>query len=169
MKYRDEEDKCYGVTGMAIGLTIFEADDLFNSITIDAEGLDCISFTPEYYFTGNPAISARNAWKSVLEHYQLTSGLVIADAMCRRMFRDRGSMDKALRKSLYEAIAEEGKNSCQLEDDEVEQIFEKSYRYLMKLLSNYQVQDIVQDFAKELKRRRIMTQHEVAEELRLLR
>jgi len=78
-------------------------------------------------------------------------------------------MDKALRKSLYEAIAEEGKNSCQLEDDEVEQIFEKSYRYLMKLLSNYQVQDIVQDFAKELKRRRIMTQHEVAEELRLLR
>lgn len=169
MKYRDEEDKCYGVTGMAIGLTIFEADDLFNSITIDADGLDCISFTPAYYFMGNPAISARNAWKSVLQHYQLTSGLVIADAMCRRMFRDRGSVDKALRKSLYDAICEEGKTSCQLEEDEVDQIFEKSYRYLMKLLSNYQVQDIVRDFAHQLKTRRVLTQHEVAEELHMLR
>ena len=32
MKYRNEEDKCYGVAGMAIGLSVFDADDLMTEV-----------------------------------------------------------------------------------------------------------------------------------------
>ena len=37
MKYRNEEDKCYGVAGMAIGLNVFDADDLMTEVNIDAD------------------------------------------------------------------------------------------------------------------------------------
>ena len=53
MKYRDELDKCYGVAGMALGLSVLDADDLFTAITLDGEGPGCIQFTPEFFFAGN--------------------------------------------------------------------------------------------------------------------
>jgi hypothetical protein len=52
MKYRDEDDKCYGVTGMAIGLTIYNADEYFDGIDIDGDGMDCIEFSSNYFFKG---------------------------------------------------------------------------------------------------------------------
>lgn len=164
-----EEDKCYGIAGMAMGLTIFEADELYNSITIEKEGLDCIEFTSNYYFAGNPAMSAKKSWHYRLETYQITSGVVIADAMCRTILGEGQPVDRGLKNRLFEAISEEGRISCQLDDDEVERLFEKTFSYLYELLSNYQVQNIVRNFAKEIKSRRTMSQHEVAELLDMLR
>jgi hypothetical protein len=169
MKYRDEDDKCYGLTGMAIGLTIFEAEDLFSEISLDGEGLDCITFTPAYYFPENPIIEPKDTWQHTLSRYQMTSALVIADAMCRTIFHDHKAIDRDLRGRLYEVISLEGKESCQLEDDEVQRLFDKTYRYLQKLLTNSQVQDVVKDFAGQLKKSRRMAQQDVAELLRVLR
>ena len=48
MKYRDELDKSYGIAGMALGLSVFDADDLFTAFTLDGDGPDSILFTPEF-------------------------------------------------------------------------------------------------------------------------
>ena len=72
MKYRDELDKSYGVAGMALGLSVFEADDLFTSITLDADETGCIQFTPEYFFAGNPRLSPRGAWQYILGHWSIS-------------------------------------------------------------------------------------------------
>ncbi|MEF9923584.1 MAG: hypothetical protein RSA66_10345 [Muribaculaceae bacterium] len=168
MKYRDEDDKCYGIVGMAIGLTIWNAEELFTKISVDAEGFDCITFTSDYYFAGNPAVSAKVSWQSMLEHYKVTMGIVIANIMCRRMVGDDKSVENAIRKELFEALSQEGKDSCQLERDEIERLFDKSYSYLTQLFAHSQVKSMVHDFADDLKSRRSMNNHEVAEELRLL-
>lgn len=70
---------------------------------------------------------------------------------------------------MLDILLEEGKSSCQLEEDEVENLFNKSFNYLSQLFSNNQIKRLSHDFAHELKARRIMTNHEVAEQLRLLR
>ena len=66
MKYRDELDRSYGAAGMALGLSVFDASDLFTAISLDAEGPGCIQFTPEFFFAGNPRLSPRGAWKYIL-------------------------------------------------------------------------------------------------------
>ena len=58
MRYRSEEDKCYGVAGMAIGLSVFDAEDLLSEVNIDADGVDCVQFVPDFYYTGSPRVPA---------------------------------------------------------------------------------------------------------------
>lgn len=169
MKYRDEDDKCYGVTGMALGLTVWNAEDDFILISIDADGLDCITFTPDYYFCGNPAISAKESWRVILEHYKVIMGVIIANVMCRKLVMEHTGVDEVLRKRMFELLLEEGRSSCQLEEDEIETLFNKSFNYMAKLFSDSRIRRLSHDFARELKRRRVMTNHEVAEHLRLLR
>ena len=81
MKYRNEEDKCYGVAGMAIGLSVFDADDLMTEVNIDADGIDCVRFVPDFYFTGSPRIPASKSWHHIYAHYQVSMGLAIANAI----------------------------------------------------------------------------------------
>lgn len=168
MKYRNDDDKCYGVVGMAIGLNIWNATEMFTQISVDAEGFDCITFTSDYYFAGNPAISPKTSWQSILDHYKVTMGIVIANVMCRRMVGDNKAIDNTIREELFEALALEGKDSCQLDNDEIERLFDKSYSCLTQLFAHHQVKNMVHDFSATLKQCRTMSCHEVAEQLQLL-
>ena len=168
MKYRDDDDKCYGVAGMAVGLSIFDATELFNGITIDADGLDCVQFTPEFYFAGNPRLNAKEAWQEIFSHYQISMGLIIADAMCRKMIHDHGVVDRKMRNSLLSAMCDEGKELCQLEKDEVETIFDRYYSHLMQVFSDHGMGDAIKQLATQLKEQRSFSRVEVIDLLRHL-
>ena len=169
MKYRDETDKCYGIAGMSIALAIFDAEDLLAGVSLDGEGLDCISFVPNYYISGTPLLSPSTAWQNVFQRYQVTLGMTIADSMCRKMVLDNGSVDKKLRKALLDAACEEGKASCQLDSDEVERIFDKSFQYLLQTFKNKNVRSVIAEMAAALKERRSMSNCDVLEMLGALR
>ena len=81
LKYTDDQDKCYGVTGMAVSLVVWDADDMLARIDIDSD--DNIEFVPEYYFSGNPRLSAKVAWQYILKHYQASMGMMIGNVKCR--------------------------------------------------------------------------------------
>ena len=108
MKYRDEMDKSYGIAGMALGLSVFDAADLFTSITLDGNGEGAIKFTPEFFFAGNPRLSPRGAWQYILGHYRISVGLAVANALCRRMVLDNERADKQLREQLFDAACADG-------------------------------------------------------------
>lgn len=165
MKYRDEDDKCYGVAGMAVSLAFFKAEDLFTGVTLDGDGLDCIIFVPQYYISGNPALPPVTAWQDVFQRYQVTLGMTIADTMCRKMLRDNGSVDKKMKKALLEAAYEEGKVSCQLDSDEVDKIFDKSFQYFLNVFKNRDVRLAIKDLVTALKERRTMTSCDVMDML----
>lgn len=169
MRYRDEDDKCYGIAGMAVGLAIFDAEELFTGVTLDGEGLDCISFVPQYYVCGNPASSAVEAWQNIYQRYQITMGLIIADTLCRKMLRDHGVVDRKLRKQLLEAACDEGRVSCQLDSDEVEGIFDKSFQYLYQAFKNGRVSDVIKDIVVRLKEQRTMSNCDILDALKVLR
>lgn len=163
MKYRDDLDKSYGVAGMALGLSVLEADNLFTSITIDAEGQGCIQFTPEFFFAGNPRLSPRGSWKYILGHYRISVGLAVANALCRRMVLDNDKVDDKLRDELFTAAYEDGRDYCHLERDEVEPIFDEAFDNMTRLFSTSQVRKAMDAFADALQQRRTLSHIDVSD------
>ncbi len=168
MRYRDELDKSYGVAGMALGLSVFDANDLFTAVSIDADGPGCIQFTPEFFFAGNPRLSPRGAWKYILGHYRISVGLTVANALCRRMVLDNGKVDDKLRDQLFNAAFEDGRDYCQLERDEVEPIFDEAFNNMTRLFSNSQVRKAMDAFADALQQRRTLSHIDVTDILQQL-
>ncbi len=168
MKYRDELDKSYGVAGMALGLSVLDASDLFTAVTLDDEGPGCIQFTPEFFFAGNPRLSPRGAWQYILGHYRISVGLAVANALCRRMVLDNDHVDDKLRDELFNAAFEDGRDYCQLERDEVEPIFDEAFSNMARLFSDKRVRKAMDAFADALQQRRTLSHIDVTDILQQL-
>lgn len=168
MKYRDELDKSYGIAGMALGLSVFDAEDLFTAVTLDAEGKGCIQFTPEFYFAGNPRLSPRGAWQYILGHYRISVGLAVANALCRRMVLDNDKVDEQLRDQLFNVACADGQDACQLERDEVQPIFDEVFSNMMRLFGDSRVRKAMDVFADALQQRRTLTHIDVSDILQQL-
>lgn len=163
LKYTDESDKCYGITGMAIGLVIWNAEDIVANVDLDAEPADVVEFVPEYYFCGNPRVSAKNSWSHVLKHYQATMGMLIGNVLCRSYVLKGTHPSKETRARLLVSLDEEGRGSCALESDEIERIFDRSYAYLEKVFNHPGVSVIANEFATLLQERRRMSRADMME------
>ena len=73
-----------------------------------------------------------------------------------------------MRQRIYEVVAEEGRESCGLDDDEISRIFNQEYTVLFRVFNHTGVHGIVHDFADTFKRRRIMSRMDILEALRAL-
>lgn len=161
MKYRDELDKSYGAAGMVLGLTVFDASNLFTAVTLDGDGPGCIQFTPEFFFAGNPRLSPRGAWQYILGHFRISVGLAVANALCRRMVLDNDKVDDKLRDELFNAAYDDGRNYCQLERDEVEPIFDEAFENMRRLFADNRVRKAMDVFADALQQRRTLSHIDV--------
>ena len=168
MKYRDELDKSYGAAGMVLGLSVFDASDLFTAVTLDGDGPGCIQFTPEFFFAGNPRLSPRGAWQYIVGHYRISVGLAVANALCRRMVLDNEKVDDKLRDELFNAAFDDGRNYCQLERDEVESIFDEAFDNMSRLFSDSRVRKAMDSFADTLQRHRRLSHIDVIDFLQQL-
>ena len=166
MKYRDELDKSYGVAGMALGLSVLDASDLFTAVTLDGDDTGCIQFTPEFFFAGNPRLSPRGAWKYILGHYRISVGLAVANALCRRMVLDRA--DNQLRDQLFNIAFADGRDYCQLERDEVEPIFDEAFENMTRLFGDARVRHAMDSFVDTLQQRRTLSHIDVIDILQQL-
>lgn len=168
LKYTDENDKCYGVTGMAIGIVALDSEELLDSLSLDADSGESVKFTSEYYFSGNPRMSAKIAWNEILRHFQLSTAMMISNLMCRHYVCRHTVITDDLRKAMLEIASAEGRDTCSLDDDEINDMFVKSYNYLHRLFNHNGVQAVAVDFARKLSARRTLTRAEVIDELRAL-
>lgn len=168
MKYRDELDKSYGVAGMALGLSVFDAADLFTSITLDGDGPGAIEFTPEFFFAGNPRLSPRGSWQYMLGHFRISVGLAVANALCRRMVLDNDKADQQLRDQLLNAACDDGRDYCQLERDEVQPIFDEAFENMSRLFTDSRVRKAMDSFADALQQRRTLSHIDVVDILQQL-
>lgn len=169
LSYRDEKDKCYGATGMAMGMVIFDGENMLSSVSLDADPGEMIEYVAEYYFSGNPSVSAKAAWNRILSNYNLTMGMSLANVLCRRLVLDneRTLADETVGE-LQRLMLDEGRRSCSLDDDEISRLFNKNYSYLHRVFSHRGVQNVAHEFADTLMRSRRLTRNEVIEQLRAL-
>ena len=147
-KYSNEEDRSYGLAGMAVSVVVWDSERLFNAVDIDAAAGEAMEMTQEFYFSGNPGLSS--------------------NVMCRLYVHRNTQIDAGLRRRMLDFAVEEGKESCSLDDDETLRLFDKCYTYCHRVFNHPGVQQVVRDFAGTLRARRRLTRAEVAEELRAL-
>lgn len=169
LKYIDDDDRCYGITGMAMSLVIWDADDMLAAVDLDAAPSDSIEFVPDFYFSGNPRISAKTAWSSIFRHFQISMGMTIGNVLCRRLVHHRKPLTPELRDTLLKLFDQEGADACSLDHDEVLHLFNRSYDYLDRVFSHSDVQSVARSFADLLVAQRRLSRSEAMECLMALR
>lgn len=168
LKYIDEEDKCYGIAGMAVAIMVFDGENLLSSISLEAPANEAMEFTSDFYFSGNPRLSAKYSWNKLLEHYQLSIGMLIANIMCRNIVLHHKPISNELKNLAYRYVLEEGQDVCSLEKDEIKALFDKSYSYLYNIFNHSGVQNIIFEFVNQIKLKKSLSQKEVLENLQAL-
>lgn len=168
LSYKDERDKCYGATGMAMGVVIFDGEDMLAAVDIDGDPSSTLEFVADYYFSGNPRVSAKVAWNKILHNYNLSMGVSLANVLCRSLVMENHEIENDVVDQLRQLMIEEGHQSCSLDDDEINHIFDKNFSYLHRIFAHRGVQSVAHDFADTLLKSRRMSRSEVIEHLRAL-
>lgn len=169
LTYLNEDDKAYGLAGMTISLAALDAMDRIASVSLDAQDEPMITFSNEYYFSISPNMSPKSAWDTLINNFYLTAAMAIGNVASRSMVRlKQRDVPADVMQKLYEVISEEGKDSCSLEDDEIEAIYNKTRRHTQRIFGNPRVHTAVDEFVRTLSRKRRLTGGEIEDELRLL-
>lgn len=163
LKYSDEIDKSLGVAGMAIALLACDGENYIASVSVE-DGEDTLDFAPEAFFIGNPRFSAKIAWMQLMREYHVFSGMLLGNIMCRHIVPSK-SLKNDIIDIIHDLVSEHGSQTCSLDEDEIETLFNKDFSYFRRLFSHPAVSDVARDFANTLRIQRRMTAGEVFENL----
>lgn len=168
LRYKDEQDKCYGLTGVAMSAVIWDVEHLISGIYLDSDAFNSIQYTPQLVAECNAEISPRNIWNHNVEKFRLSMGMILSNILCRTYVLEHKFINHKTKQHIFEYFIEEGNSTCSLEKDEVETLFNKNYDYLHRIFSHPEVQRIANDFAQHLSERRSLSQAEIIEALQAL-
>ena len=48
LKYKNEQDKCYGLTGVAMSAVIWDMESMIYSISLDSDAFNSVRYTPQH-------------------------------------------------------------------------------------------------------------------------
>ena len=167
LAYTNEDDKAYGLAGMAISLAALDAIDRVASVTLDTNG-PMVTFSHQYYFSGSPSISPKTTWDNLLHNFYITSAMVLSNVMARSMVRLKEDVPAELLKQIHDEMVEEGRETCSLEEDEIDTLYDKTRTYMGRIFRNPRLHPAINDFAHLLSRRRSLSGSEILDELRAL-
>lgn len=167
LTYLNEDDKAYGLAGMAISLAALDAIDRVAAVSLDADG-PMVTFSHQYYFSGSPSVSPKVTWDTLLHNFYITSAMVISNVMARSIVRLGQEVPADLLDTIHKEIAEEGRDTCSLDDDEIDTLYDKTRSYMGRIFRNPRLHPAIDDFARTLSRRRSLSGSEIIDELRAL-
>ncbi|MDE6006101.1 MAG: hypothetical protein K2G67_00905 [Muribaculaceae bacterium] len=168
LAYLNEDDRAYGLAGMAISLAALDAIDRVAAISLDAEG-PMVSFANEFYFSGSPSISPKSTWNNLVHNFYITSAMAVSNLMARSLVRLGEEVPEALLDKVHAEMRAEGEESCSLEEDEVDRLFIRTTTGMRRIFGNRRLYPAIETFARTLSRRRNLSGTEIYDELRELR
>lgn len=167
LTYVNEDDKAYGLAGMAISLAALDAIDKVASVDLDSEG-PMVNFSHAYYFTGSPAISPKVSWDILVKNFHITSAMVLSNILARSIVRLHEDVSEDTLQEIYDIIRREGEETCSLEEDEVKTLFNRTYSYTRRIFCNPRLHPAVDEFARVISRRRTLSGMEIIDQLSML-
>lgn len=166
LKYKDENDKSLGIAGMAITLVFNDNEHMLASVSME-EGEEAVAMAEEFFFVGNPRMSAKIAWNEMLRQLQVAAGLMLGNVLCRSYaVGDRPAKD--ILDTVHDMIVNDAREFCSLDDDEAETLYKRSADYYAGMFSHPGVCAVARDFAGNLVKQRRMSAGEVIDHLRRL-
>lgn len=166
--YQNEDDRAYGLAGMAISIASLDALDRITEIHLDAEG-PMIKFSNDYYFSLSPSVSPKAVWNNLLRNFHLTTAIVIGNLMARTLVRLGREADEDTIDSVRDIVREEGADICGLDREESDILFDRVMRHSRRLFYNPRLHPAVTELARVVSLKRRMSVIELAEALELLR
>lgn len=167
LKYINEDDKAYGLAGMAISLAALDAIDRIADISIDRDG-PMVNFSHEYYFAGSPSISPKTTWDNLLHNFYITSAMIMGNVMSRSLVRLGCDVPAEIMNTVKVEMEEEGREACALDTDEVDTLFSKTQTHMGRIFRNPRLHPAIDHFARTISRRRTLSGMEIIDELRAL-
>lgn len=167
LEYCNEDDRAYGLAGMAISLAALDAIDRVAEISLDRRDT-MVEFSHEYYFTGSPSISPKSTWDNLVQNFHITASMVVSNIMSRAMVRMHRDIPVEILGEVRKEILREGQDSCGLEEDEIDALFNRTLSYSRRIFANPRLHPAINEFARIISRRRTLTGNEIRDELRLL-
>lgn len=168
LQYQNEDDRAYGLAGMAISLAALDAIDRVAGVSLDADG-PMVSFAHEYYFSGSPSISPKTTWNNLVQNFYITSAMAVSNLMARSLVRLGEEVPEALMDEIHREMVAEGQDTCALEEDETERIYLKTTTGMRRIFANRRLYPAIGQFAGIISRRRELSGSEIYDELRALR
>ncbi len=165
LKYADEKDRSYGLVGMAISLTVFDGEDMLSALCLDNAPGDGAEMAPEFHFSGNPTLSIGAAWRHTVKQFELMAAMLVGNAMCRAYVGRKIRITPAVRKSLREVVEQVGNDTCDLDNDEIDRLYDKVHDNLERVFMHNRVASVANNIADTLQRQRRLTSAEVADVL----
>lgn len=167
LTYINEDDRAYGLAGMVISLASLDAIDRVAQICLDADG-PMVEFSHAYYFSGSPSISPKSTWDNLVQNFHLTTSMVVSNILARSLVRLKEAAPGEIMAQIYDEVRKEGEETCSLEDDEIENLYNNALRRSQRLFSNPRLHSAIDEFARIISRRRSLSGMEILDELRLL-
>lgn len=168
LTYQNEDDKAFGLAGMAVSLAALDALDRISEVSLDSDG-PMVTFSHEYYFCGSPSISPKATWDNLVRNFHITTAMAVSNLMARCIIRCQGEVPPALLGQLYECIVTEGEETCALEPDEIENLYNRTLSYSRRIFANPRLHPALREFARQLSLKRTLSGRELAEEMARLR
>ena len=167
LSYQNEDDSAYGLAGMMVALANLDAIDRVSTVSMDAAG-PMVEFSHEYYFSGSPSISPKSTWDNLVENFHITTSMVVGNILARSLVRLKEDAPEDILKEVYEMVEEEGRDTCSLEDDEIERLYDHALSRAMRVFRNPRVHPAIDEFARVISLKRSLSGREIFDELHLL-
>lgn len=167
LTYLNEDDRAYGLAGMVISLASLHAIDRVAEISLDSDG-PMVEFSHRYYFPGSPSISPKASWDNLVQNFHLTTSMVVANVLARSIVRLKEDVPGEIMDEIYSEVEREGRDTCALEDDEIENLYNNALRRARRLFHNPRLHPAIDEFARVISRKRHLSGMEIADELHLL-
>lgn len=167
LAYDNEDDRAYGLAGMAVTIASLDAIDRISEIYLDAEG-PMVTFSNEYYFSGSPSVSPKATWENLISNFHLTASMVVGNVMARSLVRLHQEVPSDVMKQISEEIRLEGRLSCELEQDEVDAMMSRMMSRANRIFLNPRVHPLLRELVGVISRRRRLSGRELSEELAYL-
>ncbi|MDE5652122.1 MAG: hypothetical protein K2G75_04350 [Muribaculaceae bacterium] len=167
LSYSNEDDRAYGLAGMAISLAGLDALDSIVDISLDADG-PMVNFSQQYYYSLSPAVSPKSVWENLIRNFHITASMVVGNVLARSMVRLHEDLPAEVEREIYSEIAAEGADSCGLEKDETEVLYRRIMSQHRRIFGNPRLHPAITELARIISRRRTLSGLELREELAYL-
>lgn len=167
LTYLNEDDQAYGLAGMVISLASLNAIDRVAEVSIDADG-PMVEFSHEYYFPGSPVVSPKATWDNLVQNFHITTSMVVSNILARSIVRMKEEAPKEIMDEIYSEVEREGRDTCSLEEDEIENLYNNALMRARRIFRNPRLHPAIDEFARVISRRRSLSGMEILDELHLL-
>lgn len=167
LTYSNEDDRAYGLAGMMVALAGLDAIDRVANVNIDTDG-PMVEFSHAYYFSGSPSISPKSTWDNLVSNFHITTSMVVGNVLARSIVRLKEEAPEDIMKDIYVKVEEEGIETCALEKDEIEKLYDHALSRAMRIFRNPRVHPAIEEFARVISLRRSLSGREILDELHQL-